>query len=215
MKDYGGKGGVTEYFIPSGVTRNSSGTGRADIIYFNAATMTAEVYEIKPLVTYGPVLKYNDQGRAQMEGYASALNDRILQNQWTAEPGTTLNEYFNKTVIDSEMYEGKEIVYHVFEDGMITYYYRDKKPEPVAVPKDAKEKLKEIYRNLGIAWEKNKDLVRILTMIIVAVAVVVVVLAIAGIVSGGSLFLGAAALFLLFTLWENDNVPEQEECVEA
>ena len=36
-------GGVVEYYIPFGVDRNPSGTGRADIIYFNAATMTAEV----------------------------------------------------------------------------------------------------------------------------------------------------------------------------
>ena len=60
--DYGKMGGVVEYYIPFGVDRNPSGTGRADIIYFNAATMTAEVYEIKPLVTYGPVLKYNESG---------------------------------------------------------------------------------------------------------------------------------------------------------
>lgn len=173
--------------------------------------MTAEVYEIKPLVTYGPVLKYNESGVKQMKGYVSALN--IIQDQWTAKPGITLNEYFNKTVIDSEMYEGKEIVYHVFRDEMITYYYRDKKPEPVAVRKEAKEKLKEIYESLGIEWEKNKDLVTILTYI--AIVVVLVFACIVCVASGGSLFPAAAALALLFMLWKNDNVSEQEECVEA
>lgn len=103
--------------------------------------------------------------------------------------------------------KASEIVYHVFRDGMITYHYIDKKPEPVAVRKEAKEKLKEIYESLGIEWEKNKDLVRILTFI--AFVVVLVVVCIVCIASGGSLFPAAAALVLPFILWKNDNVPEQ------
>ena len=212
MKDYGKKGGVVEFYIASGVDRNPSGTGRADIIYFNASTKTAEVYEIKPLVTYAPLLKYNEQGVEQMKGYVSALNRTILKNQWGAEPGTTLNEYFNKIVIDSEMYEGKEIVYRVFQNGMITYYYRDKnlEKEIVVVPKNAKEKLKEIYENLGIEWEKQEDLVKILTY-----SAIFILAVIACVGSGGALAPEVAGLFLLFILLTNNGVTEQEGCIEA
>lgn len=170
------------------------------------------MYEIKPLVTYAPLLKYNEQGVEQMKGYVCALNRTILKNQWVAKPGTTLNEYFNKVVIDSEMYEGKEIVYHVFQNGMITYYYRDKNPEKeiVAVPKNAKEKLKEIYGNLGIAWEKQEDLVKILTY-----SAIFILAVIACVGSGGALAPEVAGLFLLFILLTNNGVTEQEECIEA
>ena len=163
-------------------------------------------------MTYAPLLKYNEQGVEQMKGYVSALNRTILQNQWGAEPGTTLNEYFNKIVIDSEMYEGKEIVYHVFQDGMIMYYYRDKNPEKeiVAVPKNAKEKLKEIYENLGIEWEKQDDLVKILTY-----SAIFILGFIACVGSGGALVPEVVGLFLLFIFLTNNDVTKREECIEA
>lgn len=33
----------------------------------------------------------------------SALNNRILKNQWTAALGTKLNQYFNNNIINSKI----------------------------------------------------------------------------------------------------------------
>ena len=63
---------------------------------------------------------------------------------------------------------------------------------------------------MGIEWEKREDLVRILTIV-----VIFIVAAVACVVSGGSLAPAFAGLFLLFMFLTNNDVSEQEECIEA
>lgn len=91
-------------------------------------------------------MPYYSQGINQMSGYVAALNKNVLQNGWIARLGTTLNGYFDRIVIPSELYNGKiDVVYHVYEDGMITYFYRDRQPErqPSEVTEAVEEKLEE------------------------------------------------------------------------
>lgn len=156
MGDYRGRGGQVEYYIKSGIERNKSGTGRADIVYFNASTRTVEVYEIKP-GSYCPGSPFYDKGIDQLDGYIKALrkNGQIINN-WGVKRGYSLNGYFNEIVIPSQMDEKREIVYHVYENGLINYYYRYKqeKPEPVVEPamaKDEKEKLKTAGKVVAVA----------------------------------------------------------------
>lgn len=74
-------GGQVEYRITSSIASNPSGTGRADIVYFNTV------------------------------------------------------------IIPSVEYPDKEIVYHVYENGLINYYYRKKKTQEK--PATSSEKVKE------------------------------------------------------------------------
>ena len=90
MADYGGKGGQVEYYIRSGINTNSSGTGRADIVYFNSATKTVEVYEIKP-GSYALGAIYHAVGLAQLDRYVYALNNNgQIVNGWNAITGVSL-----------------------------------------------------------------------------------------------------------------------------
>ena len=126
QKDYGGKGGYTEYHISSGIDRNPSGTGRADIVYFNSSIETAEVYEIKPGV-YAPNGVLNKEGLKQLKSYMIGLagSEQVSQD-WRVAAGTSLKPYFHEKVIESRLYENKEIVYRMYEDGMIIYSYRQR-----------------------------------------------------------------------------------------
>ena len=137
LAEYEGKGGYAEFYIESGIARNPSDTGKADIVYMNAAIQTAEVYEIKP-GSYSPGGKNHDIGYSQMMGYVDALQQSIrLPERWMSAPGYTLNAYFSGKVIESELYKGeKEIVYRVYENGMIIYYYRNRQEErePATAP---------------------------------------------------------------------------------
>ena len=40
-----------------------------------------------------------------------------------------MNSYFNTITIPSVEYPDKEIIHHVYEDGLINYYYRKKKTQ--------------------------------------------------------------------------------------
>lgn len=100
----------TEYRVTSGINKNLSGTGRADIVYFNAATRTVEVYKIKPS-SYVPRGINYPAGMAQLDGYISALrNNGQIVNGWSVDRGSSLNQYFDQKVIASNMYPGQYIM---------------------------------------------------------------------------------------------------------
>ena len=129
-------GGQVEYRITSSIASNPSGTGRADIVYFISLTKTVEVYEIKP-GSYTPgAINY----AAGQSIEALNRNGQII-NGWQAEKGISLNSYFNTVIIPSVEYPDKEIVYHVYENGLINYYYRKKKTQEK--PATSSEKVKE------------------------------------------------------------------------
>ena len=163
-------GGQVEYRITSSIASNPSGTGRADIVYFNSLTKTVEVYEIKP-GSYTPGAINYATGQSQLEGYIQALNSNgQIIHGWQAVRGISLNSYFNTITIPSVEYPDKEIIHHVYEDGLINYYYRKKKTQEKQAT--ASEKVNEQERNYS-------GLKRI------------------GILAFGSaLFLGAAVLFV-------------------
>ena len=146
MQQFGGKGGKAEYLVTSGVTRNKSGQGRADIVYFNAKIRTVEVYEIKP-GSYSPGAPNHGMGMEQLDGYILALrsNGQIVNN-WSVKRGYSLNSYFNQMVIHSKLHEEKEIVYRVYENGLINYYYRKRKNETEAVSETEEEKEKNMEK---------------------------------------------------------------------
>ena len=56
-----------------------------------------------------------------------------------------MNSYFNTITIPSVEYPDKEIIHHVYEDGLINYYYRKKKTQEK--PVTASEKVNEQERN--------------------------------------------------------------------
>ena len=56
-----------------------------------------------------------------------------------------MNSYFNTLTIPSVEYTDKEIIHHVYEDGLINYYYRKKKTQEK--PVTASEKVNEQERN--------------------------------------------------------------------
>ena len=206
IQDYGGQGGVTEYYIGSGINSNKSGTGRADIVYFNSMTRSAEVYEIKPMETYGPGKRYYDQGVSQMGGYVEALNKGNLYNNWRAKPGMTLNGYFDTITIPNKLFKGKkDIVYHVYENGMIGYRYVDSQPkkEPAVVTEDVKEKLEEWQRNLSELWGKYGGEIIISYALICALVLTVAT-------QGAALPASAAAIIILLLV--NRELVNQAEC---
>ena len=134
-------GGQVEYRITSSIASNPSGTGRTDIVYFNSLTKTVEVYEIKP-GSYTPGTINYAAGQSQLQGYIEALNHNgQIINGWKAAKGISLNSYFNTVIIPSVEYPDKEIVYHVYENGLINYYYRKKKTQEK--PATSSEKVKE------------------------------------------------------------------------
>lgn len=139
--EYQTAGGQVEYRITSSIASNPSGIGRADIVYFNSLTKTVEVYEIKP-GSYTPGAINYAAGQSQLQGYIEALNrNGQIINGWKAAKGISLNSYFNTVIIPSVEYPDKEIVYHVYEDGLINYYYRKKKTQEK--PATSSEKVKE------------------------------------------------------------------------
>lgn len=148
MADYGGKGGKVEYYVKGGIDTNLSGTGRADIVYFNSKTRTVEVYEIKP-GSYSPGAVNHALGLTQLDGYIYALNNngQIVGEQWKAKRGVSLNMYFSTIIIPSVEYDGQEIVYKVYENGMIIYSYRSKRPQEESVPETVEEE--ECQENYG------------------------------------------------------------------
>ena len=138
-------GGQVEYRITSSIASNPSGTGRADIVYFNSLTKTVEVYEIKP-GSYTPGAINYATGQSQLEGYIQALNSNgQIIHGWQAVRGISLNSYFNTITIPSVEYPDKEIIHHVYEDGLINYYYRKKKTQEKQAT--ASEKVNEQERN--------------------------------------------------------------------
>ena len=138
-------GGQVEYRITSSIASNPSGTGKADIVYFNSLTKTVEVYEIKP-GSYTPGAINYAAGQSQLQGYIEALNrNGQIINGWKAAKGISLNSYFNTITIPSVEYPDKEIIHHVYEDGLINYYYRKKKTQEK--PVTASEKVNEQERN--------------------------------------------------------------------
>lgn len=145
MEKYGTSGGRVEYYVSSGITTNISGTGRADIVYFNSSIRTVEVYEIKP-GSYSPGAVNYSLGIAQLDGYIDALrgNGQII-NGWDVTRGSSLNMYFDSIVINSEKYKGMEIVYNVYEDGLINYYYRKKQQQDEVPAENEQEEEKTDY----------------------------------------------------------------------
>ena len=143
--EYQTAGGQVEYRITSSIASNPSGTGRADIVYFNSLTKTVEVYEIKP-GSYTPGAINYATGQSQLEGYIQALNSNgQIIHGWQAVRGISLNSYFNTITIPSVEYPDKEIIHHVYEDGLINYYYRKKKTQEKQAT--ASEKVNEQERN--------------------------------------------------------------------
>ena len=143
------RGLQTEYRVTSGINWNKTGTGKADIAYFNAMVRTVEVYEIKPS-SYAPGELNYRAGLAQLDGYVYALghNGQIV-NGWGAERGSSLNLYFDQTVIPSNLYEGQYITYHVAEDGLIIYEYSGRQPQESTVTVPEKE-----YEESYSVWER-------------------------------------------------------------
>lgn len=138
LADFGGRGGAVEFSVNSGYPLSQTGKGRADIVYFNAITKTVEVYEIKP-GSYAPnAVNYQD-GIDQLDGYIDALSvNGQINKKWMVMPGRTLNGYFNNIVLPSVLYPDYEIVYSVYQNGLINYYYRRRRrqeePKPVPAP---------------------------------------------------------------------------------
>ena len=194
-------------------TLNPSGTGRADIVYFNASTKIAEVYEIKP-GSYAPSAMYHDKGYAQMMGYVRALNSGNLKSPWEmAIPGMTLNSYFHNIKIDSKLDPKKEIVYRIYENGMITYYYRnkqsEKEPSTATVPEGEKERQKN--------WGKLFTPVGILT-IVAAVGIFAANFA-ENVLTGGvgiadDALCYSAIVAMILGIVGSDEVHEIEDCEE-
>jgi len=118
----------TEYYIRSGMT-TISGTGRADIVYFNYKNRIAEVYEIKP-GSYA-IDPRHGQGLSQLDTYIFALNNgNQLKTTGInyAQRGYSLDNMISSFTIDSKMFPNQEIVYNVYRnDGLITYNYRNKR----------------------------------------------------------------------------------------
>ena len=143
------RGLQTEYRVTSGINWNKTGTGKADIAYFNAMTRTVEVYEIKP-TSYAPGEPNYRAGLAQLDGYVYALrsNNQIV-NGWGVDRGSSLNLYFDQTVIPSNIYEGQYITYHVVEDGLIIYEYSGRQPQESTVTVPEKE-----YEESYSVWER-------------------------------------------------------------
>ena len=95
-------GGQVEYRITSSIASNPSGTGRADIVYFNSLTKTVEVYEIKP-GSYTPGAINYAAGQSQLQGYIEALNrNGQIINGWQAEKGISLNSYFPSLTVEKQ-----------------------------------------------------------------------------------------------------------------
>ena len=143
--DYGNMGGKKEYYIESGIPWSVTGTGRADIVYFNGSTKTVEVYDIKP-ESYMPGAAYNLLGLAQVDGYIDALsNNGQITKGWEVERGSSLNTYFDmKTItVQDGLFKGEEITYRVYENGMVIYHYQEKDPQEHpqtdSVPAELKE----------------------------------------------------------------------------
>ena len=66
---------------------------------------------------------------------------RITSSIASNPSGTADIVYFNTVIIPSVEYPDKEIVYHVYENGLINYYYRKKKTQEK--PATSSEKVKE------------------------------------------------------------------------
>lgn len=122
-----------------------TGTGQADIVYFNGSTRTVEVYDIKP-ESYMPGAAYNLLGLAQVDGYIDALsNNGQIINGWKVNRGSSLNAYFDTRTITVQdgWFAGEEITYRVYENGMIIYHYQEKEPQENpqtdSVPAELKE----------------------------------------------------------------------------
>lgn len=136
-----------------------------------------------------------------MRGYVQALNDN-LYNHWTAKPGTTLNGYFDTITIPSKLFKGKkDIVYHVYENGMIGYRYVDsqQEKEPVVVPEDVKEKLEEWQRNLAELWGKYGGEIIISYALICALVLTVAT-------QGAALPASAAAIIVLLRISKSNGM---------
>lgn len=74
---------------------------------------------------------------AQLDGYISALrNNGQIVNGWS---------------VDSNMYPGQYIMYHVVEDGLIIYEYSNKQPQEnlVTVPEEEYEESYSVGARMG------------------------------------------------------------------
>ncbi|MCR5417193.1 MAG: hypothetical protein K6E79_10385, partial [Pseudobutyrivibrio sp.] len=122
----------TELYIPNvnGVPGN---TGRADLVYYNIATATAEVYEIKPWMS---AVGY-EAANNQLDGYIVGMNASMYSpNGWKkytalssgkssvmATRGLSLAAEINVLRIPSTEFKGYDIVYNMYTPGIITYNY--------------------------------------------------------------------------------------------
>ena len=101
-----------------------------ELIYKNPAGIT-EVYEIKP----GSYVKKNhEKGVEQLQGYVNGLNN---VEHIPATTGKSLNNYFNDIIIDSVINDDEEIVYKIYDNSGLIYYYprkKQKKKNPVPNP---------------------------------------------------------------------------------
>ena len=75
---YDGNGKLSAGTNPRGIITVEN---QFDEDHFNSLTRSAEVYEIKPIETYEPGMKYHKQGVSQMEGYVFALNNSNFPHQ--------------------------------------------------------------------------------------------------------------------------------------
>jgi len=141
----------TEYYINSGMP-TISGTGRADIVYFNRQKNIAEVYEIKP----GRYAKWpiRQIGLYQLNNYINALSNNGQLEKYgisDVKSGYSLDEVINSYTVESIAFPGEEIVYNVYEnDGLVTYYYRKKKTTNVeCVEETEKKEQKNVFEEIN------------------------------------------------------------------
>ena len=143
----------TELYIPNIIKGTKKkpiiAPGRADLVYYNTITSTAEVYEIKPWMSedgYESAVK-------QLNGYITAMD---TSNAWRAysktplsakvedvEAGTTLKPFLETIKIESTKFPGYDIIYRMYSPGIITYDYVRQKPDENPQEAPCSEKSKE------------------------------------------------------------------------
>ena len=142
--------GEKEYNIESGIPWTKTGTGRADIVHANPTVSLTEVYEIKPLETYGPKGPYNEIGKEQLDGYVKALNgirlNGMSQNiaspfntpkitDFPAVKGTSFNPNGLSMPFWGDLNRTLTMYTYTSDPGMIYYKISDKPVKnPIVVP---------------------------------------------------------------------------------
>ena len=165
--------------------------GKADVVYYNKATGTAEVYEIKSFRTYAyrtnkdgtvtTLFPNYYKGQAQLNKYVDSFNDvsidrnrRKLQSNGCnrATRGRSLDEHINNFVVDSDILPGYEIVYHTDGNGMVYWWYRRKdsgKKDPIVKADDkgnGKGEKDNLVEYIEKQLKENEKLVAMVALLI-------------------------------------------------